>query len=91
MADIQTDNITTQEARTARLLAIALSCLLGATVIIQYSVLAALTLRGHDTAVPVFEHLFNSWLPVISGLSGSAVTYYLTKRPHVSPRGRPKP
>ena len=70
--------IKTQEAQTARFLAIALSCGLGCSVILQYAVLAVLACHHLDTEV--FEHLFNSWLPVISGLTGSAVTYYLTRR-----------
>ena len=76
----QTD-IKIHEAQTARLLAVALSCALGASVLLQYLVLTALTLCGRQDCVPVFEHLFNAWLPVISGLTGSAVTFYLTKRP----------
>ena len=30
--------------------------------------------------MPTFEHLFNAVLPVLAGLTGSAVTYYLTKK-----------
>jgi hypothetical protein len=77
--------IKTQEAQTARLLALALSSALGMTVVLQYTVLTVLACRGSEKEIPVFEHLFNAWLPVISGLTGSAVTYYLTKRPQLLP------
>jgi hypothetical protein len=83
----QTD-IKIHEAQTARQLAIALSCALGVSVLLQYLVLAALTLCGRQECVPVFEHLFNAWLPVISGLTGSAVTFYLTKRPALRSKQR---
>ena len=96
MADSQApDLIKTQEAQTARFLAIALVCALAGSVVLQYVVLAVLACRHLETQA--FEHLFNSWLPVISGLTGSAVTYYLTKRPNLvserveSERGTPEP
>lgn len=89
MKDAQVQEcIKTQEAQTARFLAIALSCGLGCSVILQYAVLTVLACRRLDTGV--FEHLFNSWLPVISGLTGSAVTYYLTRRPTPQPALVPK-
>jgi len=74
-------DIKIQEAQTARHLAIALSCALGSSVILQYLALTVLAISGRREFLPEFEHLFNAWLPVISGLTGSAVTYYLTKRP----------
>jgi hypothetical protein len=77
----EVDSLKAQEAQTARFLAIALSSALGASVILQYTVLAVLACRDMKDDIPVFEHLFNSWLPVISGLTSSAVTYYLTRRP----------
>jgi hypothetical protein len=41
--------------------------------------LAVLVIHGKNDSIPSFEHLFNNVLPVLAGLTGSAVTYYLTK------------
>jgi hypothetical protein len=68
-----------QEAKTARLLTYGLVSLLAASVFAQYAVLAALVCKNRTEAIPNFEHLFNTWLPVIAGLASSAVTYYLTR------------
>jgi len=68
-----------QEARTARLLTYGLVSLLAASVLAQYVVLSVLVYKGQAEAIPTFEHLFNTWLPVIAGLASSAVTYYLTR------------
>jgi chromate transport protein ChrA len=38
-----------------------------------------LTLYNRSEAIPNLEHLFNAVLPVLAGLTGSAVTHYLTK------------
>jgi hypothetical protein len=38
-----------------------------------------LVVYNKSDAIPNFEHLFNAVLPVLAGLTGSAVTYYLTK------------
>lgn len=81
MAVVVESDIKVQEAQTARHLAIALSCALGANILLQYLALTVLAISGRQQFLPEFEHLFNAWLPVISGLTGSAVTYYLTKRP----------
>jgi hypothetical protein len=81
MAVVVKSDIKLQEAQTARHLAIALSCALGASILLQYLALTVLAISGRQQFLPEFEHLFNAWLPVISGLTGSAVTYYLTKRP----------
>ena len=86
MANKRTNDIKRQEAQTARHLAFALAGGLLATVGLQYLVLTALALLGHEKAIPVFEHLFNAWLPVISGLTGAAASYYLSKRPALVPQ-----
>jgi hypothetical protein len=66
-------------AVTAQHLAYWLLGILGTSVVAQYVTLHVLIWNGKGEAVPLFEHLFNAWLPVISGLASSAVTYYLTK------------
>ena len=74
------EHLKKQTAETARNLAFALVAMLGVSIAVQYVVLSVLVWRGHNDAVPNFEHLFNAWLPVIAGLASSAVTYYLTKK-----------
>jgi hypothetical protein len=67
------------EAVIARNLAYGLVVLLAASIVGQYCVIGFLFARGLRDALPNFEHLFNIWLPVISGLASSAITFYLTK------------
>jgi hypothetical protein len=75
------DLLKKKAAETATNLAYGLVVMLAASIILQYVVLAALAWwPSHCEAIPIFEHLFNAWLPVIAGLASSAVTYYLTKK-----------
>jgi hypothetical protein len=67
------------EAETARKLAYTLVVMLGVSVVLQYGTLAFLIVHNHSDSIPIFEHLFNTWLPVIAGLTSAAVTYYLTR------------
>jgi hypothetical protein len=67
------------EAMTARSLAFWLIAMLGVSVLGQYASIGILVWRNRLDAIQNFEHLFNAWLPVISGLSSAAVTYYLTR------------
>jgi hypothetical protein len=67
------------QADTARKLAFGLLIILGTTIIIHYAATLYLELKGQHDAVNSIEKIFNSWLPVISGLVGGAVTYYFTK------------
>jgi hypothetical protein len=74
------DSLRTQhEAETARTLAYALVWILAGSIVLQYGTLCALIWRNHGDAVQNFEHLFNAWLPVIAGLNGAAIGYYLSK------------
>jgi len=66
-------------ADTARKLAYWLVIVLGGSIAIHYVTIVALELNGHHNAVESLEKIFNSWLPVISGLVGGATTYYFTK------------
>jgi hypothetical protein len=68
-----------RESLTARTLAIILVTMLGITFVAQYVSLWVLTVYNHVDAIPHFEHLFNVWLPVLAGLVGTAVGFYLTK------------
>jgi len=75
----QGDIIKEHEAKTARTIALALLWMLGLSILIQYVTTAVLVVEGKADATATFEHLFNTVLPVLAGLTGSAVTYYLTK------------
>jgi hypothetical protein len=83
------DAIQAQEARTARILALALSGTLGFSVFLQYLVLAVLACSGHEKEIPAFEHLFGAWLPIIAGLTGAAVSHYYDRRPQLTPQNPP--
>jgi hypothetical protein len=67
------------EAKTARTLTYVLVAILGSSILLQYVALAILVRYSKTESIPNFEHLFNAVLPVLAGLTGSAVTYYLTK------------
>lgn len=66
-------------AATAHKLAKWLLILLAGTVLIHYTCLMILILYRRDDGIKILEELFHSWLPVLTGLAGSAVTYYFTK------------
>lgn len=64
---------------TANKLAGWLLAILGGTVLIHYTCVMVLIFTGHTDGATILEDLFHSWLPVLSGLAGAAVTYYFTK------------
>ncbi len=66
-------------ADTTRRLAFGLVIVLGGSIAIHYTAIVLLELYGFHNAVENLENIFNSWLPVISGLVGAATTYYFTK------------
>ena len=66
-------------AQSSRILAIVLLLLLGGTVVGHYATSAFLRVLGHGDVADSMGRVFDVWLPVISGLSGSAVTYFFTK------------
>jgi hypothetical protein len=53
--------------------------MLGLTFVTNVVTLIVLTVKNRLDAVPSFERMFAVWVPLVSGLVGSAVTYYLTK------------
>lgn len=69
-----------RESQTQRTLAIILVSMLGATAVVQYGSLWILTIYNRLDAMPHFEHAFNVWLPVLAGLVGTAVGFYLKER-----------
>lgn len=72
-------SIPERESRVASTLAYVLAGLLAFAIVLQYAALGVLVYRNRMDAIPTFEHLFNAVLPVLAGLAGSAVAYYLTK------------
>jgi hypothetical protein len=66
-------------AATAHKLAKWLLVLLSGTVLIHYTCLMFLIFYKRDEGIKVLEEFSHAWLPVLSGLAGSAVTYYFTK------------
>jgi hypothetical protein len=72
-------DLRAHEAKTARTLTFVVVAMLGFSILVQYGTMVALIAYKQTEAIPNFEHLFNAVLPVLAGLTGSAVTYYLTK------------
>jgi hypothetical protein len=65
--------------RTAASLAKWLLILLAASWLFHYLTTLVLSCWGSATALDHLDRAFNIWFPVVSGLVGSAVTYYFTK------------
>ena len=64
---------------TARTIALALIWILGLSAAVHYIAVFILVLNDKTAAVEELSRFFNAWLPVVSGLVGSAITYYFTK------------
>jgi hypothetical protein len=68
-----------QRAETARKLACYLVAILAGTIVAQYVFTCVFVWGGKEAGTAALDKLFNSLLPVLSGLVGGAVTYYFTK------------
>ena len=66
-------------AYTARNLAYWLVFLLGFSWFVHYGATLYFEWQGKDEAAENLSKTFSSWLPIISGLVGGAVTYYFTR------------
>ncbi|MEM5786239.1 MAG: hypothetical protein AAGU11_02900 [Syntrophobacteraceae bacterium] len=66
-------------AETSRFLAVMFAWVLALSVLLHYLVTASVMLWGNESIADHLSKIFNIWLPVISGLMGSAATYYFTK------------
>lgn len=66
-------------AQTSRWLAFVIVGLLAISVAAHYSVVLWLLVSGRSDAATAVARIFEVWLPIISGLSSAAVTYYFTK------------
>src|SRR3954464_9991333 len=62
-------------AHTARHLAYWLVIILGISIVAHYLSTMILELKGKHEAAESLAKIFNSWLPVLSGLVGGAATY----------------
>jgi hypothetical protein len=69
-----------QEAKTARTLTLVLVGMLGASFVIHEGLIVLMTFYNKGEAIPTLEHTFNQWLPVLAGLVGTAVGFYLKER-----------
>jgi hypothetical protein len=68
-----------RESKTARTIAITLLWMLGVTFVANLVTMIVLTIYNRTDAAPQFERMFAVWMPLLSGLVGSAITFYLTK------------
>ena len=66
-------------AETARRIAFFLVTALVGTWLIHYAASAFLLWNGHADVAKTLSDDFKTWLPVISGLAGGAVTFYFAK------------
>jgi len=73
------DYETIQKAKTTRALAIFLISLLAGSVILHYGFTAWMLIIDKTAVVTGLDRIFIAWLPVVSGLASSAVTYYFTR------------
>lgn len=53
--------------------------MLGLTFIANLVTMIVLTVKNRLDAAPLFDRMFSVWMPLLSGLVGSAVGFYLTK------------
>ena len=67
------------KAETARVLAYVLVAALAGSFVLHYIAVAVLGSLGKDSTVQYLTDLFGNWLPVISGLTGGAATYFFTR------------
>ncbi len=68
------------EAKTARTLTFVLVGMLGLSFVIHETLVVLMTLHNKAEVIPTLEHTFNEWLPVLAGLVGTAVGFYLKER-----------
>jgi hypothetical protein len=73
------DQIRREQAKTTSYLAYALIATLLLSVIGHYTTTLVLHLAGKSEVAKVLSDIYEKWLPVITGFTGSAVTYFLTR------------
>lgn len=78
-AGYKVDPLKGHRATTARTLAYGLLIILAISIVAHYGITAWLLASDRLDAVDKLQGIYTTWLPVISGLAGSAVTYFFTK------------
>jgi hypothetical protein len=73
------DQIKREQAKTTSYLAYALIATLILSFIGHYAATLALHLSGKSEVAKALSDIYEKWLPVITGFTGSAVTYFLTR------------
>jgi hypothetical protein len=68
------------KAKTARTLTFFLVGMLGVSFIVHEGLVVLMSFHNRADAVTTLEHTFNQWLPVLAGLVGTAVGFYLKER-----------
>jgi len=73
------DQIKREQAKTTSYVAYALIATLIISFIGHYAATLALHLSGKSEVAQALRDIYERWLPVITGCTGSAVTYFLTR------------
>lgn len=76
---LTSDDLKVRESQTARHITITLLVMLGVTFVANLITMIVLTIENRLDAAPLFDRMFSVWMPLLSGLVGSAVGFYLTK------------
>lgn len=71
--------IQKQESDTARRLAFLSLSMLGGYLILYYGATVCIGIWGPDNLLASLKDIFSAALPVLSGLAGSAATYFFTR------------
>jgi hypothetical protein len=77
---LESFNKAKHEATTARRLSYLFVGVLAGYVVLHYAATFAAAMWLSAEAQETFQNVFNAGLPVLSGLAGSAATYFFTKR-----------
>ena len=72
-------DIKEHEAKTASTLTFVLVAMLCGSFVVQETLVVIMAFHKPDV-IPTLEHIFNQWLPVLAGLVGTAVGFYLKER-----------
>ncbi|MGD0002856.1 MAG: hypothetical protein ABSE06_01360 [Anaerolineaceae bacterium] len=73
------DPLKKARAQTTRTLAYVLIGILASTFILHYTIISIMLFTQRTYGIEPLNSVFTTWLPVISGLASSAVTYYFTR------------
>jgi nitrate reductase NapE component len=73
------DPLKKHRAATARVLAYGLVAILALSVMAHYGIIVWLLVDEKTDAIDKLNGIYTTWLPVISGLAASAVTYFFTR------------